>query len=310
MNYQPPDIAPEFLGTPEHPNARDLSNFLVHLTSDEEALGSILANGILEAREPHGFTKSLWMVREQHLSTCLTEMPLTELPRMRKYAEYGIAFRKDFVRAAGGQRVWYLDEGSISLRALNGIKDSLIEESSWDHSFWNVTPYVDLVAPGRYSWEHEREWRVVGGLAFQWRDVALVIAPSGSELGPGQAGIAVYDPTQDEIGWWGGEALEISAAVELLAERFDVRWMTADEAGIPWSSREGGYQNVGIALFQGSEAVEEQYAEFPAYVRDRIRDRLAGRIGDVFCVRAEVASHWATVDEEHRRWLEEEGLPG
>lgn len=309
MTDEPPGITPELLGTPEHPGARDLSDFVVHLTSDEESLGSILANGVLEAREPHGFTKGLWKVRGQHLSACLTEMPLTELSRMRRFGEYGIAFRKDFVRAAGGQRVWYLDEGSISLEALTKIKDDLVGERQWDHPFWSVAPYVDLVAPGRYAWEHEREWRVAGGLRFQWSDIALVIAPSGSDIGPGEAGMAVYDPTLDTIGWWGGEALEISAAVELLAERFRTRWMSADDAGIPWDGREDGYQSVGITLFDGWDAIEEQFCEFPEYVRERIRDELADRIGDVFCVRDEVEEYQSMEAEEWRRWQAEEGLP-
>lgn len=302
MGDEPPGVSDDLLGTPEHPSARDLSQYLVHITSDEEALGSVLASGHLEARNPHGFTKGLFMVEDEHRSACLTEMPLTELARMRRFGQYGVAFRKDFVRAAGGQRVWYLDDGCAPLTALIGIKDALVAERRWDHQFWKVTPFIDLVKPGFYAWEHEREWRVVGGLKFHWNDIALVIAPAGSELGAGQAGTAVYDPKEDEITWWGGEPPEISAAIELLAAQFDEFWMTADDAGIPYDSREGGYQNVGISIYDGWDAVEYQFEDLPVYVRDGIRDAICG-VDNYYCRRQEVNDYARETEEEHREWI-------
>jgi len=111
VSEAPPPVTEGLLGTPEHPHARDISQFLVHITSDEDSLGSIHASGILDAREPHGFTKGLHMVRESHLSACPTEMPLSELSRMRRFGKYGIAFRREFAIRSGGQRVWYLNDG-------------------------------------------------------------------------------------------------------------------------------------------------------------------------------------------------------
>jgi len=299
---QSPGITDDLLGTPEHPSARDLSQYLVHITSSEEALGSILASGHLEARKPHGFTSGLFMVHDQHLSACLTEMPLTELARMRRFGQYGVAFRKDFVRKAGGQRVWYLDDDSVPLTALTGIKDSLVERRAWDHEFWKVSPFIDLVKSRFYAWEHEREWRVVGGLKFHWTDIALVIAPDGSELGEGEAGTAVYDPTQDEITWWGGEPPEISAAVELLAAQFNEYWMTVDDAGIPYDGREGGYQNVGIEMYDGVDAVEYQFDDLPMYVRDGILKTISEPFG-LYCRREEVDQYAKEAEEEHREYM-------
>jgi len=302
MTDEPPGVTDDLLGTPEHPDARDLSQYLVHIAKNEEALGSILASGHLEARKPHGFTKSLYRVEDQHLSACLTEMPLTELKRMSRFGQYGVAFRKDFIRSAGGQRVWYLDDGSAPLTALNAIKQSLVDERRWDHEFWKITPFIDLVKPGLYAWEHEREWRVVGGLRFHWTDIALVIAPSGSELGEGQGGTAVYDPTQDEITWWGGEPPEISAAIELLASRFDEYWMSVDDAGIPYDGREGGYQNVGLRMFDGWDAVEYLYDDLPVYVRDGIRDVIDDPAG-LYCKRKDVEDYAREAQEEYEEYL-------
>lgn len=297
-----PRITDDLLGTPEHPTARDLSQYLVHMTPSEDALGSILATGVIEARKPHGFTSGLFMVNEKHLSACLTEMPLPELGRMKRFGQYGIAFRKDYVRAAGGQRVWYLDDGSAPLVALNGIKDSLVAERRWDHEFWNVTPFIDLVKPRFYAWEHEREWRVVGGLRFRWTDIALIIAPSGSDLGESEAGTAVYDPTQDELTWWGGEPPEISAALELLADQFNEYWMTVDDAGIPYDGREGGYQNVGIAMYDGADAVEYQFDDLPVYVRDGILKHIEEPFG-LYCRREEVEQYAREAEEEYREYM-------
>lgn len=298
---EPPGVPEDFLGTPEHPTARDLSEYLVHMTSSEEALGSILASGHLEAREPHGFTKSLFMVRDEHLSACFTEMPLTELSRMHRRGVYGIAFHKDFIRKAGGQRVWYLDDGSAPLTALNTMKSRLIAQSAWDDPFWTISPFIDLVKPGLYAWEHEREWRVVGGLNFHWNDIALVIAPSGSELGEGQAGTAVYNPTDDEITWWGGEPPEISAALELLAQQFYGYWESADDAGIPYDGREGGYQNVGISMYDLEEAVEYQFEDLPYYVRQGIL-REVEDWGGLYCRSEEVLEYAREAQEEFEEW--------
>ncbi len=304
MTDEPPGVTDDLLGTPEHPDARDLSQYLVHIAADEEALGSILASGRLEARKPHGFTKGLYCVEDQHLSACLTEMPLTELKRMSRFGQYGVAFRKDLVRTAGGQRVWYLDDGSAPLTALNAIKQSLVNERSWCHEFWKVTPFIDLVKPGLYSWEHEREWRVVGGLSFHWTDIALVIAPFGSELGEGKGGTAVYDPTQDEITWWGGEPPEISAAIQLLTERFHEYWMNVDDAGIPCDSGEGGYQDVGLEMYDGWDAIEHQYEDLPVYVRDGIRDAIQDPYG-LYCKRQDVVDYAREAQEEYEQGLKD-----
>lgn len=308
MTDEPHGITDDLLGTAEHPSARDLSQYLVHITDTEESLGSILASGHLEARKPHGFTGGLFKVRDRHLSACLTEMPLTELARMKRFGQYGVAFRKDFVRAAGGQRVWYLDDGSAPLAALNAIKEGLVQGRYWDHEFWKVAPFIDLVKRGVYAWEHEREWRVIGGLRFHWSDIALVIAPSGSELGDIGAGTAVYDPTVDEINWWGGEPQEISAAIGLLAQQFYSYWESADDAGIPYDGREGGYQNVGIGMYNLQEAIEYQFEDLPLYVRLGI-EREVEDWGGLYCRSEEVLAVAKEAEEEHDEWLRRRAQP-
>src|SRR4051812_13143308 len=63
-------------GSARFPDARDLSEYLVHLTKSEEDLANILLTGHLEARNPFGLGRLVPQVRPIHLSACLTEAPL------------------------------------------------------------------------------------------------------------------------------------------------------------------------------------------------------------------------------------------
>jgi hypothetical protein len=56
---------------------------------------------------------------DAHRSACLNEIPLDMIDRLiSRHGHYGLGFKRDFVTARGGARVWYLDEGGTASQAL------------------------------------------------------------------------------------------------------------------------------------------------------------------------------------------------
>jgi hypothetical protein len=104
------EVPEHLLGTEQHRTARDLSDYLVHMTTSPQALASIITSGWIEARNRFGLGRGLDVVEKKHLSACFTEMPLSEVDRLRDRSKsWGIAFKREFFLSQGGQRVWYLD---------------------------------------------------------------------------------------------------------------------------------------------------------------------------------------------------------
>lgn len=176
------EIPEHLLGTEQHRGARDLSDYLVHMTTSPQALASIITSGRIEAKNRFGLGRGLDMVEAKHLSTCFTEMPLSELERLRDRGKsWGIAFKREFVLGQGGQRVWYLDIGKSPYQTLHGLKEAAFENRDWASRVWDITPFVDQRNPGTYAFDGEREWRVVGGLSFDLEDIVVVIGLDGVE---------------------------------------------------------------------------------------------------------------------------------
>lgn len=74
----------------------------------------------------------------------------------------------------------------------------MVDAGDFAHPLWNVTPFIDLVMPGQYEWDWEREWRVRSHLRFRHQDVAFVVTPEGIEELPGVDGFYVH-PKHDPI---------------------------------------------------------------------------------------------------------------
>lgn len=277
-----PTLPDGFIGTPEFPAARDLSRYAVHMTASEESLSNILVSGCIEARTTHGFTKGLFMVEQQHLSSSYSEMPLSEIHRLSRHGPYGLVFSQVWLRQHGAQRVWYLDEGSPSLTALTEMKDALVQTSRWDDPFWRIAPYVDLVA-ARHSWTHERELRHVGDLHFELSDVALLIAPDGTSFrfSSPTLGTPVLDPVTREYTWTGGTVPSLGASMMLLLDRFHEVYVQPDL--VPeWASAYEGIDTV--------NAVAELFENLPEHVQQTIVDHLMLEYGDHWIEYGEIAA--------------------
>lgn len=303
------EVPDHMLGTDQYRDARDISGYLVHMTRSAEDLGSIIASGHIEARNRFGLGRSLDAVSGKHASACFTEMPLSELARLRDRGKpYGIAFKREFVLGRGGQRVWYVDGGLGPHRAIYSMKESAFERRDWADKVWDITPFVDECnSKKNYVFDWEREWRVVGGMTFELEDVALVIGLEG--LDPlFEQGIMIGAPfynARDDVYEWADEGVAaLGENLEVICERFLAEFMTPDDAGLwqdPESPEEDGYWWEGCATrYETEDAIAEVLEELP----EGIREALAVRLNQVSFV-------WVSREENDRNRDEEDniGLP-
>jgi len=169
----------------------DLGTFLVHLTREydgtpaKENLKSILANRVIEARNPYGTGKSrlseLQAETTANIDTqkvvCFTETPLEHVHlltdeiegRKFKFGPYGVAITKRVARKCGVNPVWYLDitpGHSWLTKPLENIIDAEIHANTFSGSdIAKLTPFIEQMGTGpiyfkEYWWE--REWRYAG----------------------------------------------------------------------------------------------------------------------------------------------------
>lgn len=195
---------------------RDLSPFLVHLTRDyegtsaEDNLSSILATGVIEARNPYGIAirhlEQIEVTGELALATqrvaCFSETPPDDLHglvspgiwRRYKFRPYGLAFEREHMLYHGGNPVWYLNsyQGTHAWLAheVNALIDAVAvtekkkegAEAFAASNIARLTPYMEVIGEWgtkKKDFTFEREWRHVGDFHFAIGDVAAIITPPG-----------------------------------------------------------------------------------------------------------------------------------
>lgn len=274
------EIPDYLLGTQRHRNARDLSEYLVHMTTSPQALASIITSGCVEARKPFGIGRGLQMVRNKHVSACFTEMPLSELDRLReRNKSWGIAFKREFVVEQGGQRVWYLDVDKAPYKAIHAIKEAAFTSKDWANPVWELTPFVDQWNPDKnYTFDWEREWRVAGGLKFDLEDVVLLIGLDGVDPlfhEEFTIGAPYYDARNMTYEWDGDTIPEVGANMDAILQEFHTNYITPDNAEIPWDSEDGDYAWAGCATpYETEDALEELLPNAPWEVRQSLANHL------------------------------------
>ena len=287
------EIPEHLFCTEQHRKSRDLSEYLVHMTTSPQALASIITSGRVEARNRFGIGRGLDMVANKHESTCFTEMPLSELGRLRDRGKsWGIAFKRDFVLQHGGQRVWYLDINNRPYQALLELKEAAYKNRDWSNPVWNITPFVDQRNPVSYAFEWEREWRVVGDLRFDLEDVVLLIGLDGVEPllhEKFSVGAPYYDAHDMTYQWDGGTIPEVGANLEATLEEFHRAYLTPDDAMIPYES-EDGYMWLGCATpIETEDALEHLLPDVPWEVKATLAGHL-NQISVEWALREEVDS--------------------
>jgi hypothetical protein len=170
------------------PHWTDMSDHVVHFTKpapDQTAYGammSILFHRKLEARSAFGFVRDKAPDPETQKTVCFSETPLHLLGRVADHrSEFGIVFRKDYVLQNGGNPILYAYKDQPVTQAIHHLVSAAAGNPA--NPIWKVTPFIDR--PGAYGsatyfFEWEREWRIVGDLSFDTKDVAFLIIPEGS----------------------------------------------------------------------------------------------------------------------------------
>ncbi len=235
----------DWTGTSQHPHARDLSEYLVHLTRSREELEAILRTGVIEARTPQGLALYTAPDLNSQQAVSFTETPIPDLARMAaRGRQYGIVFSKERLRKYHrALPVWYVTEGSTPHGSIRAMMDA---STSPTEPIWHLTPFIDLVrndpaAPHDFRWE--REWRVVGDFEFLPEHIAALVVPKetgGLEPLAGAVGNLLYITPTGDFYWVGEEEELFDDALELLVEKFLSEFVPADEAGLP-SDRESRY---------------------------------------------------------------------
>lgn len=168
-----------------------MSDYLVHFVGGREATLDDrfdVLRKVLQDRELRpgiggfGFAKGWASPQHTQRSICLSEVPLTYLARLvGRHGSFGVGLGKADVRAAGGQRVWYVDDATEPMDTLDELLSEVTNARRWADPLWKLTRFIDRVTPdgdgrARYEFEWEREWRVPGGM--QLAEVKFLFVPS------------------------------------------------------------------------------------------------------------------------------------
>jgi len=178
----------------------DYSTFLMHLTraqgakSARRVLQEILDARSLEAAKPHCLFGHLLNNEddEEHFNVvCFTEAPLHQVRlfigpiegRGVELEPYGLVFTKEFIGSKGGNPALY-----INTYYHDELKDAALElfhkaaeEGFEDSSITKLLPFITIFGKtatgGAHDFHWEREWRVVGDVAFDYPDVIVGLCP-------------------------------------------------------------------------------------------------------------------------------------
>lgn len=167
---------------------RDMSEYTVHFTkatgqvSAFDASLAILSSGSIAGVSRCGAARNIDDLSDSQSCACFSEVPLDMLQRLvDRRSSFGLAFRKEFLLAAGGGPVWYVAKDTPIQRAVQEkVRATMMGGIDREDPLWRITPFID--SPGEYNgspyfFEWEREWRVPGGLRFSPGDVEFLFMP-------------------------------------------------------------------------------------------------------------------------------------
>jgi Putative abortive phage resistance protein AbiGi, antitoxin len=258
-----------------------MSEWVVHFTDSAEVLQLILGQRTIRASGPFGWAKNITETSANHMSACFSEIPLDHLARLcERHGRWGLGFTKHFIAHAGGNRVWYVERDAAVGTVLFDAIGEVLRAQDLASPLLQLTPFIDGMADGvpyAYRFDWEREWRVPGGLHFEFTDVAFVLTPEGED-GPRPAGDLRLLPSASV------EQFAVHA-VAMLGDDLDQQTavflaeFTNPANELPYSTADGGYQwfvqewdteEAVSAVFDGS-VDEKTYCELVSALDDMSR---------------------------------------
>ena len=166
-------------------NRPDQSRYLAHFTkgcirgrkrSAKEVFIKILSEKRIEAHTVP-WTKGR--------AVCFTECPWSSMTdHAKNYSPYGIGFTKEYIYRCGGNPVFY-------------VRPEIYSKQEWDNSIKNYfTPFVPKYASevtkdefrsngfdqDYLDYSHEREWRLLDNLEFDYRDISFLVVDKAEEI--------------------------------------------------------------------------------------------------------------------------------
>lgn len=160
----------------------DLCRYVVHLTKGTEIDGKkytaidVLMKILKEGRVKGSSTKSGY-INGNRKAVCFQDTPIYSLCQniyyeqkalnaqketKIRYRGYGVLFEKPYIFKKGGRPVIY-DQVKVAKNYLN--------PDEW----WRIVNFELMNEKAYIDWMHEREWRVPDFLAFELRDVAVIV---------------------------------------------------------------------------------------------------------------------------------------
>ncbi|MFH1613690.1 MAG: abortive infection system antitoxin AbiGi family protein [Planctomycetota bacterium] len=132
-------------------------------------------------------------------AVCFCDIPVDDLKiHTQKYGYFGLSFRKEFIASKGGAPVFYMPKqraeefDRISSEVVDLFKDSINKTSSEEEKQKHIKRFLFMlknIFSYLKSFDHmltedhmenfyfEREWRVLGDLKFELKDVRRVFLP-------------------------------------------------------------------------------------------------------------------------------------
>ena len=178
---------------------RDYSPFLIHLTRDNEEFSARdVLKQILDDKElrAYSFTYCFFgkdleakdkSLQDKFKVVCFTETPLDQIDMLLKRVEgknidlepYGLVFKKEFIRKNGGNPVFYMSTNLARLLWPLYNKGVEIQFSDGENSLLALV----TICEKWNDWHWEREWRTVGNLKFDLKDIYCGLCIEGDISG-------------------------------------------------------------------------------------------------------------------------------
>ena len=183
----------------------DLSRFVVHLTRDDtedfptggqpaaDNFRDIMSDHTIFGFRPHCLHHN--QIPETHRRKfavcCFSEVPLTELhlltrpiPKRRiELSDYGFVFSREALVRRGAQPALYINSyhGNDHAKDADDEIFKLAQKDRFSRGkLRRLVPYMNVMDE-RHDFAWERQWRMVGDLKFETKDLVCVILPEDVE---------------------------------------------------------------------------------------------------------------------------------
>lgn len=165
----------------------DFSSYLIHFTKGSAPVGRGKSNPTASQKGKSAEQRLKDILESKTIlasnmpwtgpcsAVCFTECVWSSLfAHAKKYSEFGIGFTKEFIFGKDGNPVFY-------------IRPSLFNEQKWNDNIKGfTTPFAPKYGKERMGnggnktidYSHEREWRVLHNVTFEYSDIAFIILPS------------------------------------------------------------------------------------------------------------------------------------